>query len=484
MSFISSFKRLAVASIAATAIAAMSIAPEAAARGAPDSFADLAESLSPAVVNIATSQNIVRENFSGPQGPFPDGSPFERFNEFFERGGPAPRRATSLGSGFVIDPSGVIVTNNHVVEGADQITINFGDGLALEAELVGVDPATDLAVLRVEHDEPLPSVNWGDSDNARVGDWVMAIGNPFGLGQTVTAGIVSARNRDINATQYDEFIQTDASINRGNSGGPLFDLDGRVVGVNTAIISPTGGSIGIGFAVPANLAKRYVEQLIEHGETFRGWLGVRIEPITQDLAEVYGFDQPRGAVVTGITDDSPADKGGLEIGDVIMRFNGQEVDTPRDLSRVVADTEVGSTVRVQILREEKERTLRVRIERLETSPVAANASGSESGAPVRPSSASEALGLTLEPLTPQARNRYRIDDDVRGVLVTDVDPESDAARNIRPGDVITEIAYSGVDSPNDAVKQIEKVLNESDKPVLLRIYRDGQASFRAVRPNQ
>ncbi|GAB4528353.1 MAG: DegQ family serine endoprotease [Parvularculaceae bacterium] len=474
--------------ISAFAGAAIVTAPGTAAqaqapRGAPNSFAELVEDLSPAVVNIATAQNIARRDNFGGQGPFPEGSPFERFNEFFDRGGQAPRRMTSLGSGFVIDPGGIIVTNNHVIEGADEITVTFGNGDTAQAELVGRDEATDLAVLRVEVERELPYVEWGDSDTARVGDWVLAIGNPFGLGQTVTAGIVSARSRDIRATRYDEFIQTDASINQGNSGGPLFDLNGQVIGVNTAIISPSGGSIGIGFAVPSNLASRYVSQLIEYGETVRGWLGVTIEPVTADLAEAFGFDHPTGAVVTGVTEGGPADEAGLEIGDVILRFGDREIENPRELSRIVAETEPGDTVRIEILREERRRTLRATIERLETSPLAASgALGDSGGAPVRPSSASEALGLTLEPITEENRRRFRIDDSVsEGVVVTHVDPRSDAARTIQPGDVITEIAYESVANPDEAVDRIAKVLNEDDKPVLLRIVRDGRPGFRAVR---
>ena len=472
--------------IAATALAGAAVlsAPAIAqpSASAPESFADLVEGLSPAVVNIATAQNIAQRDDFGGQGPFPEGSPFERFNEFFERGQAAPRRMTSLGSGFVIDPSGVIVTNNHVIEGADEVTVTFGNGETASAEIIGRDSATDIAVLRIDVDHQLSAVAWGDSDTARVGDWVVAIGNPFGLGQTVTAGIVSARSRSINATRYDDFIQTDASINQGNSGGPLFNMHGEVVGVNTAIISPSGGSIGIGFAVPSNLAKRYVAQLIEYGETVRGWLGVTIEPVTPDLAEAFGFDNPTGAVVTGITEGGPADKAGLEIGDVILRFGEHEISNPRELSRFVAEAEPGDTIRVEILREERRRTLRVEIERLETSPLAASLGLENDDAPVRPSSASEALGLTLEPITDENRRRFRIDDSVEeGVVVTYVDPGSDAARTLRPGDVITEIAYEEVSDPESAVTQIEKVLNEDDKPILLRIIRDGRPGFRAVR---
>ncbi|MEM9750619.1 MAG: Do family serine endopeptidase [Pseudomonadota bacterium] len=458
--------------------AATFAAPDASARPAPESFADLAERLSPAVVNISTAQNVAPRQGGN---PFPPGSPFERFNEFFEEGqggSPSPRRLSSLGSGFVIDPDGIIVTNNHVIESADEISVNFADGSTLEAEIVGRDEATDLAVLRVKPSEPLPHVDFGNVDNLRVGDWVMAIGNPFGLGGTVTAGIISARSRDLQG-QYDDYLQTDASINRGNSGGPLFNIDGKVVGVNTAIISPTGGSIGIGFAVPADLAQNVVKQLIEFGETRRGWLGVRIEQVTEDIAESFGLDKPSGALVAGVTDESPADLGGVEPGDIILSFDGKDVESWRTLPRIVADTPIGKSVRVEVLREDKRKTLRVKIARLETSPVAAAQPSSKPD--VQPSNAESALGLTLEPLTADNRRRYRIGKEVKGVLVTDVDPASDAAGKVAPGDVILEVAWQDVGSPGDAVSRIDKVINDTDRPVLLFIKRGDLETFRSIR---
>ncbi|MCL4170902.1 UNVERIFIED_CONTAM: hypothetical protein GTU68_030060, partial [Idotea baltica] len=304
----------------------------------------------------------------------PDGSPFQEFfEEFFNRQNPGEdqaRRVQSLGSGFVVDGTeGIIITNNHVIEGADEITANFNDGTKLKAEIIGTDEKTDLAVLKVEPEAPLKAVSLGDSDSIRVGDWVMAIGNPFGLGGTVTVGIVSARNRDINSGPYDNFIQTDASINRGNSGGPLFDMDGNVIGINTAIISPSGGSIGIGFAIPAKTATRVIEQLREFGETRRGWLGVRIQEVTDEIAESLGMDEAMGALVAGVTDDGPAAKAKVEPGDVIVRFDGNEVETMRELPRMVAETAIGKDVEVIVLRKGEEVTISVTLERLEENEI-------------------------------------------------------------------------------------------------------------------
>lgn len=331
---------------------------------ASGNFAELAEQLSPAVVNISISQVIAPQSLEIPG--IPEDSPLNNFfDEFFEQQMKAgPQRVQSLGSGFLIDPSGVVITNNHVIEGADSIEITFTDGKTLPATLVGSDPKTDLAVLRVESDEALPYVGFGDSDKLRVGDWVMAIGNPFGLGGSVTAGIVSALNRDIHAGNYDDFIQTDAAINRGNSGGPLFNLDGEVVGVNSAIISPSGASVGIGFAVPASTAKPVVEQLLKYGETRRGWIGVRIQTVTPDIAESVGLGPVRGALIAGLTEGGPAAAAGLQPGDVVLAFDGHPIATMRDLPRIVAATEIGSTVELQIFREGETLTRRIEIAQL------------------------------------------------------------------------------------------------------------------------
>jgi serine protease Do len=324
----------------------------------PASVADLADKLSPAVVNISTRQKVPQSE-SVPMPQVPEGTPFrEFFEEFFKKQQQGqnrnqPRNANSLGSGFVIDSSGIVITNNHVIDGADEIEVIFPDGKRLKAELKGTDKKTDLAVLKVESDEPLPSVNWGDSSALRVGDWVMAIGNPFGLGGTVTLGIVSAMNRNINAGPYDDFIQTDAAINRGNSGGPLFDMNGNVVGVNTAIISPTGGSIGIGFSVPSDTARNVIDQLIRFGETRRGWLGVRIQNVTDDLAESLGLSEAKGALVADVTATSPAETAGIQAGDVIVSVDGKAMEDSRALSRAVGNLAPDTEVKVGILRKGK-----------------------------------------------------------------------------------------------------------------------------------
>ena len=330
------------------------------ARPAPDSFADLAAKLLPAVVNVSSSQTITartRRGGGGPEMPiFPPGSPFEQFFKDFlnkqrpgQRGGdndqPKPeRRAQSLGSGFIIDASGLVVTNNHVIEGADEISVILQDNTTLKAEVVGRDESGDIALLKVKSDKPLPTVDFGDSSAMRVGDWVLAIGNPFGLGGSVTAGIVSARGRDIHQGQYDDFIQTDAAINRGNSGGPLFNMDGQVIGINTAIFSPSGGSIGIGFSIPSNMAKNIVAQLKEYGRPRRGWLGVKIQQVTPDIAESLGLKDASGAMIAGVTDGGPADKAKLRNGDVILKFDGQPVKEMHNLPRIVADSSVGKEV--------------------------------------------------------------------------------------------------------------------------------------------
>jgi serine protease Do len=334
------------------------------------SFADLAEKLSPAVVNISTAQTVEQPQRDGPQ--LPEGSPFEElFRDFYENGQRGPQTVQSLGSGFVISPEGYVVTNNHVIEDADEITVNFPNGLSLKATLVGTEPKTDIAHLKVDPLAPLPFVSLGDSDKIRVGDWVLAIGNPFGLGGSVSAGIVSARNRDISAGPYDDFIQTDAAINKGNSGGPLFNMAGAVVGVNSAIISPSGGSIGIGFSVPANLVKGVVAQLQQFGVTRRGWLGVRIQSVNDEMAEALGMEKAMGALVAGVTAGGPAEAGGIEAGDVIIKFDGKDVAQMRDLPRMVAETEVSKSVRVVVFRKGKTETMLITVALLDEQPTPA-----------------------------------------------------------------------------------------------------------------
>tara|TARA_R110001599_G_scaffold165263_9_gene354656 strand:- start:557 stop:2071 length:1515 start_codon:yes stop_codon:yes gene_type:complete len=462
----------------------------------PDSVADLAEKLLPAVVNISTSQRVeATDQRRVPVPKAPDGSPFQEFfDEFFgERDGegngpegetprgPRGRQVQSLGSGFVIDPSGIIITNNHVIDGADEITINFSDGAALTATIIGTDPKTDLAVLKVEADEPLVSVEFGNSKSMRVGDWVMAIGNPFGLGGTVTVGIISAQNRDINSGPYDSFIQTDAAINRGNSGGPLFNAEGKVIGINTAIISPSGGSIGIGFAVPSNLALSVSEQLQEFGETRRGWLGVRIQQVTDDIAESLDMGEPRGALVAGVTAGGPAEDAGIVPGDVVLSFDGKDVASMRELPRIVADSAVGKAVAVTVLRDGKEVEIKVTLGRLEEGEklIAAQEEEAAEAAP-KPV---EVLGMILGEIDDAAREKFELGEDVEGVLITEVVENSNAAeKQVRAGDVIQEISQEKVSSVDDVIKRVAELKEDGRRSVLLLLLsEENELRFVAVR---
>ena len=479
-----------VAALAAVAIVGLGlsgplVAP-AGAQGQPFSFADLAEGLQDAVVNISTAQRV-----AGTQGipvpEVPEGSPFQEFfEEFFDRNregeGQRSRRVQSLGSGFVIDSSGIIVTNNHVIAEADEITANFADGTKLDAEVIGRDAKTDIAVLKVKTDRPLPAVPFGNSEAMRVGDWVMAIGNPFGFGGTVTVGIVSALDRDINSGPYDRFIQTDASINRGNSGGPLFNLQGEVIGINTAIISPSGGSIGIGFAVPAEIALPVIEQLREFGETRRGWLGVRIQEVTDEIAESLGMEKAMGALVAGVTEGGPAAAAGIEPGDVVVEFDGSDVPMMRDLPRIVADTAVGKAVDVVVLRKGKRVTVAVELGRLEEGErlIAERQNGSGSGDKAEPS---EVLGLMLEALSAESRAKYEIGDDLEGVLVTAVEPGGSAEeKRVVPGDVIVEVSQEAVSTPAEVVDRVTQLKSEGRRSALLLIAgKDDEMRFVAVR---
>ena len=468
--------RCAVIALTAVAIAGASVTSSDA-RGAPESFADLAEQLSPSVVNISTSQNIDRNETN------PDGSPLEDlFRDLYPRGRPdGPRQVQSLGSGFVISADGMVVTNNHVIEDADEITVNFPDGLSLKAVVVGTDPQTDIAVLKIEHDAPLPFVPFGDSDVARVGDWVLAIGNPFGFAGSVSAGIISARNRDINAGRYDDFIQTDAAINRGNSGGPLFNMDGEVIGVNTAIISPTGGSIGIGFSVPSNLALRIVKQLQEFGVTRRGWLGVRIQTVNDEMAEALGIEEAKGALVAEVTPGGPAEAGGIEAGDVILKFDGKDVEEMRDLPRLVADTAVDSAVRVVVFRKGKTQTVKVSIGLLEEDRLAAAAAGGtddDGGALPDAGTKLDTVGLTLKPLSNAAREEFGIAEDITGVLIGEVDPEGAAAeKGVEAGDVIVEVGQEPVTTPAEVEARVSEAAELERKSVLFLIQSKGDLRF-------
>ncbi|MGB0683947.1 MAG: DegQ family serine endoprotease [Magnetovibrionaceae bacterium] len=468
----------------AIALAVFLAANAAHARSAPDSFADLAERLLPSVVNISTTQTVQ----GGPQrrGPdmpqLPPGSPFEDFfKDFFDRNQPEQRqrRATSLGSGFVIDAQGYIVTNNHVIEGADEITVILQDDTRLPATLIGRDPKTDTAVLKVEPNDKLVPTKWGNSSTARVGDWVVAIGNPFGLGGSVTAGIISARGRDINSGPYDDFIQTDASINRGNSGGPLFNMDGEVIGINTAIFSPTGGSVGIGFSIPTSTSRPVVEQLIKHGEVKRGWLGVHIQVVTDDIAEALGLDKASGALVASVMEGGPAEEGEIKPGDVILSFNGRDVEEMRRLPRIVADTAAGEEVEVEIWRDGKKRKLEITVGALEedTPQVAARTAPSD---PVEETV--DALGLTLSSKTDAVSERFNLGEASDGAVVVNVDQDGPSAeKGIRPGDIITEVFQEPVTGPGDVMEKVSKARDAGHKVVTLMVEGQGGLRFVAVR---
>ncbi len=449
------------------------------ARSGPESFADLAEKVMPAVVNISASTTVEGNKRAMPQ--MPKGTPFDDlFEEFFKRRGGQgegmrPRKSNSLGSGFIIDASGIVITNNHVIGEANDITVILQDGTRLKAEIVGKDAKVDLAVLKVKSDKPLPAVKFGDSDKLRAGDWVVAIGNPFGLGGSVTAGIVSARGRDIGSGSYDDYIQTDAAINRGNSGGPLFNADGDVVGINTAILSPSGGSVGIGFAVPTSQAVPVTDQLRQFGETRRGWLGVRIQNVDDTTAEALGLDKARGALVAGVEETGPAKPAGIEVGDVIIRFDGKDVKDTRDLPRLVAATPVGKAVDVVVVRKGKEVTKKVTLGRLEDGEKAVNGEKTD-GKP----QAVDALGLKLSALSPQLRSQFNIKDDVKGVVIVNIDPDSVAAeKQMRPGDLIVEVGQEAVSSPADVNKRIDALKKEGKKSVLLLI-SNGQGEVRFI----
>jgi serine protease Do len=446
---------------------------------AQESFANLAEKISPAVVNITTSTTVAGR--TGPQGIVPEGSPFEDFfREFQDRNGQGdrPRRSSALGSGFVISEDGFIVTNNHVIEGADEILIEFFEGFELPATLVGTDPNTDIALLKVESETPLKFVKFGDSDTARVGDWVMAMGNPLGQGFSVSAGIVSARNRALSGT-YDDYIQTDAAINRGNSGGPLFNMAGDVIGVNTAILSPNGGSIGIGFSMASNVVTRVVDQLKEFGETRRGWLGVRIQDVTDDVAEALGLASAKGALVSDVP-EGPAMDAGMQAGDVIVSFDGREVEDTRGLVRQVGNTEVGKAVRVVVNRDGATQTLLVTLGRREEaeSPVPASQPGPD--AEEVPESM-ELMGLTLSPLTTEIREQLELPESAKGLAVMDVDESSEAfEKGLRAGDVITEAGQAQVLAISDLEERIAEAKDAGRKSILLLVRRAGDPRFVAL----
>jgi len=454
------------------------------ARSAPDSFADLAAKLLPSVVNISTTQVIEgREMPDMPQ--FPPGSPFEDFfKEFFDRNQQqhpkSQRRATSLGSGFIISDDGFVVTNNHVIQDADKITVILKDNIRLPAKLIGRDAKTDLAVLKVEPKNiKLSSVKFGDSGKSRVGDWVVAIGNPFGLGGSVTAGIISARGRDINSGPYDDFIQTDASINRGNSGGPMFNLDGDVVGINTAIFSPSGGSVGIGFAIPSSTAKPVIAQLMKNGSVKRGWLGVHIQAVTDEIAETLGLNEAEGALVASVIEKSPAEAAGIKAGDVILKFDGKKVGTMRTLPRIVAETTIDQQVKVELWRGNDNKTLMVAVGELdEDAQVASNTakSGKANGG-----NSVETIGLTLSGLTDKVREKFKLAKDAKGVVVTKVAVDGPAAeKGIRPGDLIVEISQEVVTDPNQVKIKVAEARRAKRKSILILVEGQGGLRFVAI----
>jgi serine protease Do len=459
----------------------------------PESVADLAEALLDAVVNISTSQNVkgTEGQNTVPVPQAPEGSPFQDFfDEFFKDrqggGGGPSQKVQSLGSGFVVDAEqGIIVTNNHVIADADEIEINFADGSKLKAELVGTDTKTDIAVLKVDPSlKKLKAVKFGDSDKMRIGDWVMAIGNPFGLGGTVTVGIVSARNRDIDSGPYDDFIQTDAAINRGNSGGPLFNMFGEVIGINTAIISPSGGSIGIGFSIPSELAIGVVAQLREFGETRRGWLGVRIQPVTDEIAESLGMAAARGALVSGIIKGGPVDNGVIQVGDVIIKFDGKDIGQMRELPLAVAESPVGKAVDVVIVRKGTEQTVQVTLGRLEEGEkLAENEEGKPAEEESGPVATATALGMTVGELNDETRAKYEIGKDVSGVVITEVAANSAAAeRGVAVGEVITEIAQESISTPKDVLDRIAALKEQGRKNALLMLAsKSGELRFVTIR---
>ena len=447
------------------------------ARGFGDSFADLADKVSPAVVNITTTTTVAASTDGGPM--VPPGSPFEDFfKDFMDRQGDdqpqRPRRSQALGSGFVISEDGFIVTNNHVIEGADEIMIEFFSGEQLPASLVGTDPKTDIALLKVESEEALPFVAFDDSDEMRVGDWVLAVGNPLGQGFSVSAGIVSARNRSLSGS-YDDFIQTDAAINRGNSGGPLFNTDGGVIGVNTAILSPSGGSIGIGFSMASNVVSNVVDQLKEFGETRRGWLGVRIQDVSADVAEAMGLASASGALVTDVP-DGPAKDAGVLAGDVITNFDGTEVEDTRELVRIVGSSPIGEAVRVVVNREGKTKTLLITLGRREEAEAAIPAS-----APVTEPIEQDVLGLTIAEMSDELREQLGLSGSAEGLVVKDVAEDSQAyEKGLRAGDVITEAGQQKVDSLSDLEDRIAEAKDAGRKSLLLLVRRSDEPRFVAL----
>ena len=433
----------------------------------PASFADLAERLMPSVVNISSTQTVVTNTNPSLPFQFPPGSPLE--DMFKEFGTPQERQSAALGSGFIIDESGIVVTNNHVIQGAEDIIVRVNGDEEFKAKVLGADPLMDIAVLQLETDEKFIPVSFGDSDKARIGDWVIAIGNPFGLGGTVTSGIISARNRSIGLSRYEDFIQTDASINSGNSGGPLFDLEGNVIGINTAILG-RNGSIGIGFSIPSNSAKTVISQLIEFGETKRGWLGVRIQYVTQEIADAEELDEPRGALVVSVAENSPSDKAGIKDGDIILEFNGEKIKQMKELPAIVAKTEVGKNVKVKVWRNKNELTKNVILGRLETSE---DFNIGKKQEPVnKQTSKIESLKITVRALTKDDIKNRKLPNQTSGLVVTKIENNSPLAKSLEVNSIITHAQKKKIRSINDLIQITEDVLNSNQKTILLAIYNN------------
>ncbi len=446
-----------------TIVLSLSFITQSYSKPVPESFADLAEELMPSVVNISTSTTVVTKSNPFPF-QLPPGSPLE---DMF-KGNPKERQSAALGSGFIIDEKGIVITNNHVIQDADDIIVRVNGDQEFKAKVLGADPLMDIAVLQLETDEKFIPVSFGDSDKARIGDWVIAIGNPFGLGGTVTAGIISARNRSIGLSRYEDFIQTDASINSGNSGGPLFDMEGNVIGINTAILG-RNGSIGIGFSIPSNSAQIVINQLIEFGETKRGWLGVRIQDVTKEIAEVEKLDKPRGALVASVAENSPSEKAGIKAGDIILEFNGKKINQMKELPAIVARTQVGKNVEVKIWRDNKEIIKNVLLGRLETSE---DFKVSEKQNTIDTSDQIEDLKITVRSLNKEDIKNRKLPNQTTGLVITGIQINSPLVGSIEVNSIIVEAQKERIKSIDDLKKITKQVLNSNQKTILLAIYNN------------
>jgi len=447
---------------------AISFASKVLAKDAPASFADLAEKLMPSVVNISTTTTVTTNTNPFPGFEFPPGSPFE--DMFKEFGTPKTRKSAALGSGFIIDEKGIVITNNHVIQDSEDIVVRVGGDKEYKATIIGQDPLSDIAVLQIDSKEKFIPVSFGDSDKARIGDWVIAIGNPFGLGGTVTAGIISARNRSIGLSRYEDYIQTDASINSGNSGGPLFDMNGDVIGINTAILGK-GGSIGIGFSIPSNSAKKVVSQLIEFGETKRGWLGVRIQVVSKEIAEVEKLDEPRGALVASVAEKSPSDKAGIKAGDIILEFNGTKINEMKELPIIVAQTEVGKTIEVKVWRNKKEITKKIKLGRLETSSDFKKEEPKDTKIETPEISEIKSLKIIVRPLNDNDIKERKLPNQTTGLVITNIGKNS-PIDYLNVGDIIVEAQKKKIKSTKNLEDIVDTVLKSNQKTILIVIYNN------------